>query len=82
MKAVKISPGKVVHISDDDEVWFDPDEWKYRKAKEPTFVLKRNLLQYQVAKECGLIPEDFTGKVVCVDGNPLNCQRSNLRLTL
>ena len=34
MKAIKIYPGKVVHISDDDEIWFDPEEWKYCNAEK------------------------------------------------
>lgn len=82
MKAIKISPGEVVHISDDDEAWFDPNEWAYHKSKQPTYVLKRNLLKNQVAMKCGLIPDckNFTGSVTHIDGNPLNCQRDNLRL--
>ncbi|MEE9548699.1 MAG: hypothetical protein V3V68_05025 [Nitrosomonadaceae bacterium] len=82
MKVIKIAPGKVVHISDDDEVWFKAEEWKHHKTEQPTFVLKRNLLKNQVAEKCGLILNggNFTGTVEHIDGNLLNCQRDNLRL--
>ncbi len=39
MTAIKIFPGKVVHISDEDEVWFNPKEWvlKDPQVKELLF---------------------------------------------